>query len=219
MKFKLLASLAITSLLAVEALAAPISGLYNTGAGSIAGGLDTNYSLSKVDDASVGPFGYEGLPNGSGWPTNSPWIANNATSQWLTPGQNAATSYDPTTAGTYIWSLTFDLTGFNASTASFDGRWATDNGGTLALNGYALNNPSTSFTQWSSFSSFGAAFNSGVNVLEFTVTNFAQNGGNPTGLRVEFLNSDVTAVAEPATLSLLGLGLLALGYSRRKAKA
>lgn len=215
MKFKLLASLTLTSLLAVEALAAPISGLYNTGDGSIAGGQDTNYSLSKVGDASVGPYGYEG----TGWPTNGPWIANNTTSQWLTPTQNAGTSFDPTSSGLYNWSLTFDLSGFDASTASFSGRWATDNGGTVSLNGFELNNPSTSFTQWSSFSSLGGVFNSGINVLEFSVTNFAQSSGNPTGLRVEFLSSDVTPVSEPATLSLLGLGLLALGYSRRKAKA
>jgi hypothetical protein len=43
------------------------------------------------------------------------------------------------------------------------------------------------------WNSFAADFDllEGLNILEFDVTNQRQNGGNPTGLRVEFLDSYV----------------------------
>ena len=54
---------------------------------------------------------------------------------------------------------------------------------------------------------------------DFVVTNVAQNGGNPTGLRVEFTASNVTPVPEPETYAMLlaGLGLMGV-ISRRRAK-
>jgi len=220
MKHKFLVA-AFSSIMAFEASAVPISDLYNTGAGSVSGGIDSNYSLSYSggETTSFGSHGYEG----TGWPTNGPWIKNNASSQWITPSASASTSFDSVAEGngTYTWSLVFDLTGYNAASANFNGRWATDNAGIITLNGAALNNPSSTFTQWSSFSSFGGDFNDGLNTLEFSVVNFAQNNSNPTGLRVEFLDSDVdvASVSEPASLSLLGLGIAALGFSRRKTKA
>jgi len=216
MKGKLLVVVALTSLISFEASAVPIAGLYNTGADSVAGGEDFNYSLSySGDDTGIGFFGYEG----TGWPTNGPWLANDSTSQWITPGADASTSYDGASDGIYTWSLMFDLTGFDVASAFFDGRWATDNAGTVTLNGGALDNASTSFSQWSDFSSLDGGFIDGWNILQFTVTNYAQNSGNPTGLRVEFENSNVAAVPEPATISLLGLGLVALGFSRKRLKA
>lgn len=216
MKYHFLAAAVLTSLFSIEALATPILDLYNTGASSAAGDMDLNYALSYSggDSTAFDAYGYEG----TGWPTNGPWIANDATSQWITPGAIAGTSYDSGSDGTYTWSLTFDLTGYDAASASFDGRWATDNGGAVTLNGVALSNASTSFSQWSTFSDFGGSFNAGINTLVFAVTNSAQHSGNPTGLRVEFLNTNVS-VPEPATLSLFGLGLAALGFARKKKSA
>jgi len=223
MKHNILSLAVFASLMAFEVSAAPITGLYNTGAGSNAGEIDLNYSLSYTGgETTIGSHGYEGA---GGWPVNpGPWIDNSLTSQWITPDALAQTSYDSVAEGngTYTWGLEFDLTGYDANSAFFDGRWAADNLGEITLNGDTLSNSNTnSFTHWSSFSSLGGNFIAGLNVLEFTVTNYAQNTGNPTGLRVEFLhsNADVASVPEPASLSLLALGLAAFGFSRKKSKA
>jgi len=53
------------------------------------------------------------------------------------------------------------------------------------------------------------------------VKNNMQNGGNPTGIRVEFDRSVVTAVPEPESYALMlaGLGLMGAVARRRKAKS
>lgn len=209
--------LIVSLLFSATAAAGPITGLVNSGAGVTPGTLDTNYSLSKTggDNGSgpaigANPYAGTSVPGG--------WLANTSASQWLTPAANGSTSYDHGSTGTYYYTLQFDLTGFDHTTASFDGRWATDNSGVLSLNGNVLNNPSGGFNSWSTFQSTSTAFVAGLNTLTFAVDNFAQNGGNPTGLRVEFLNSNVelASVPEPPALVLLLLGILAFARSHKR---
>lgn len=191
----------------LSAHAASITGLVNTGSFA-SGAQDTNYSLNGSG------FGY--VTKDNIWPLGA-WIANTATSKWITPSANQAASFDPYSNGTYTWSLSFDLTGFDASTASFSGKFAADNSAVVKLNG----NQVGSANSHSSYAHFGAVtgFTSGLNTLDFVVTNVAQNGGNPTGLRVEFIASNVTPVPEPETYAMLlaGLGLMGV-ISRRRTK-
>ena len=196
--------------------AATITGLTNTGANLANGSVDQNYALTVTSGNTtvLGGFGYASDS------VNRAWIGSDALSKWLTPSSNANASFDPSSTGVYDWQLSFDLTGFDATTASFSGKFAADNAATIWLNGVQLTAGSTgSFGSWSSFSA-SSGFKSGINTLDFVVTNYAQNSGNPTGLRVEFGNSSVVAVPEPETYAMLlaGLGLMGTIARRRKNK-
>jgi hypothetical protein len=204
-KFAISALLAAGSL--VSAHAASISGLSNTGTFA-SGSQDTNFVLNGSS------FGY--VTKDNVWPVG-PWIANTTTSKWITPSSNQAASFDPYANGTYTWSLSFNLAGFDATTASFSGKFAADNSAIVKLNGVQIGS-ANSFASYSNFSA-NSGFVSGINTLDFVVTNVAQNGGNPTGLRVEFTASNVTPVPEPETYAMLlaGLGLMGV-ISRRRAQ-
>ena len=204
-KFAMAAILATSSFLSAHA--ASITGLVNTGSFA-SGAQDTNYSLNGSG------FGY--VTKDNVWPIG-PWIANTTTSKWITPLANQGASFDPVTKGTYTWSLSFNLAGFDASTASFSGKFAADNSAVVLLNGHSIGS-ANGFTSFSNFSA-ASGFNSGLNTLDFVVTNDGQRTGNPTGLRVEFTASNVTPVPEPETYAMLlaGLGLMGV-ISRRRAK-
>jgi hypothetical protein len=200
--------------------ASSIAGLYNTGFGFSADTQDTHYALSVTggDTNGLGSNGY--VTEDNVWPVSSggPWLANTATSQWLTPTDNQAESFDPSVNGVYDWTLTFDLTGYDPTTASLSGQFATDNTGVVYLNDNAIGTAS-GFTSWATFSAVaGQYFHTGINTLTFVVTNLARNGGNPTGLRVEFLSSSIAAVPLPAALWLFGSALVGFVYISRRGK-
>lgn len=198
-----------------SANAASITGLKNTGLGASGSG-DSNYQLSAASSDTAINSTVPVITYDNQWPV-SPWLANSGASKWITPTANQAQSLDAWSAGTYSYTLSFNLAGYDASTAAFTGRFAADNVVTVKLNDTVIGT-ANGFADWTSFSA-NSGFVAGNNTLNFTVTNWAQNGGNPTGLRVEFASSSVmAAVPEPETYAMLLGGLAVLGVVARRRK-
>jgi hypothetical protein len=210
----------ITAALALAAItsahAASIGGLKNTGLGA-SGTTDTNYTLSAASSDTTIVSTTPVITYDNQWPIG-PWLSSDTSvSKWITPTSSQGQTFDASSSGTYTYSLSFDLTGYNAATASFAGRLAADNSVTVKLNNSIIST-ATGFTDWTAFSASNG-FVAGTNTLQFVVSNWAQNGGNPTGLRVEFGTSSVAAaVPEPETYAMLlgGLALMGLIARRRK---
>jgi hypothetical protein len=160
--------------------------LFNTGvdhSGNVLpdGAVDPHYTLiTSADPNFPGPDAR--LVNSTGWPFPN-WILNNATSKWIGPRRDAGAS-NP--GGVYIYRTTFTLPA-GAGVATINGRWLTDNGAVIRLNGNLTTHvtPHNGFNFWTPFT-INAGFVPGLNTLDFVVTNLlGSTGGTPTGLRVE----------------------------------
>ena len=117
--------------------------------------------------------------------TNPPsaWIANSASpdSQWIGPSPGVSDDV----AGVYIYYLPLVLP-YTGGTVT--GGYAASDRATIRVNGVVVNapTPATGWTSWTSFSLSNLL--SGLNRLEFIVTNSVPAAGGPpgpTGLRVE----------------------------------
>ncbi len=85
--------------------------------------------------------------------------------------------------GLYVYQTTVDLTGFDPSSAVVTGRLASDNLlQDVLINGVStgISNVNNEFVNWTPFS-ISSGFQVGLNTIDFIVN----NGGGPTGLRVE----------------------------------
>lgn len=208
--FSALVALAILAAPAATA-PIPIPGLYSTGTPG-EGMLDPYYWLAA---SPYGPLPVYVVTT-DGFPI-PPWVANDSYSRWISRTANAQAD----AVGYYTFRTTFDLTGLRPETAVIVGQWSSDNSAEIWLNGVftgiALNFEQP-FLNLHPFMLTGG-FQPGVNTLDFIVNNWdcpGCNNSNPVGLRVNILSATAEPVPEPATFALLGLGLIALGFLRRR---
>jgi hypothetical protein len=186
--------------------AAPITGLFNTGVDDSnqvlgATAIDSHYRIIASSDSN-GPNAY--VTTDGNYPFGY-WMPNNTSSKWIAPTKDTNAGYE------FTYRTTFDLTGFNPTTALINGYGGTDDLGAIYLNGkYVCNiNGFGSLTPFA----ISSGFVSGLNNLDFVVTN---SGGGPTGLRVEFATATASPVPLPSALYLLAPGLLGLIGIKRK---
>ncbi len=124
---------------------------------------------------------------------NSSWVAPPSGSMWIGLDQGPAA----VPAGTYVYALTFDLSGFDPATAMLTGQWATDNDAMIVLNGVDTG-ITTSVSAFGSLQSFtiSSGFVPGTNTVEFRVNN---NSG-PSGLLVAGLSGTATSGGTAAAI-------------------
>lgn len=149
---------------------------------------------------------------------NPPWVADDATSRWVTPTTNAGVDdFGHAVDGIYTDTETFSLTGYKMATASFSGLFSSDNTADLiTLNGHTIKDSGGSYPAFQSFSSIPGTFKEGTNVLTFTVRNFANGfGPKPTRFNVEVI-STATVVPEPARWALFVVGFGLIGAAARR---
>lgn len=200
-----IAATALALVAVAPASSATIATLYSTGVD--ASGVATTGNGADLHWTLAGGPVFTGASN-SVYPVGA-WVSETSASRWITPTDTAA---DNSTAGAYSYSTTFSLTGFNALTAAFTGKFAADNSVTsILLNGNLLASSSGGYGSFTSFSSAGGIFNTGIN----TLTVVTQNDGGPAGLNVE-LGGTATAVPEPATWGLMLAGFVMVGAAARR---
>ena len=194
---------------------ADVIALHNTGVDA-GGAAQPNNSTELFYSLISAPVGaamtLRTANSANGFPIG-PWIGTNTTSSWVGPNSDGQLNGP---AGFYDYRTTFDLTGLLIGTALISGRWATDDQALsdILINGVSTGQTSNGFQDWSNFS-IASGFISGINTLDFIVN----NGGGPTGLRVEMTGSadaSTGAVPEPAAWAMMLVGFGGLGMVLRR---
>lgn len=123
---------------------------------------------------------------------NPAWLANDVNSQWVGTVDNGVTGIPE---GNYTFRKTFDLAGWDETTAIVNMQLAVDNSVTdVLLNGVSLGITAAGFSALSGLVEINSGFVAGENTLDFVVNN-AGPGDNPGGL-----NARLSAFAEPKPL-------------------
>ncbi|MEO6222222.1 MAG: hypothetical protein ABIP90_03160 [Vicinamibacterales bacterium] len=146
------------------------------------------------------------------------YAADSATSAWVSMAASGNASVD----GVYVYQLMVDLTGVNPATAVITGQFGTDNDGFIRVNG-GPNAATQGFSGFGTLTNFtlNSGFVAGMNSIQVG----ANNGGNPTAFRVQFLSATAAPIPVPTmpdgfflilVLTLVGTLVFTL---RRRARA
>ena len=201
----------------------PITGLYNTGTtdngGILAknGATDSHWTITPdATGVTSQAITYNVDPNGCTY-----YCVSDAA--WLGVGGGGFQSY--------TYSLSFDMTGKDISTASLFGLFGADNEASVYLNGHLLTSyladhdgsyhSFQAFQGLHDFSADSSDFLAGLNVLSFSVTDYdAPSALLVTGLGGSANPSEhaIAAVPESATwaMMLAGFGLTGAAMRRRR---
>lgn len=209
-----LSTVALTLLVASQnnASAVSITGLWNTGLDASgnylsAGSTDAHYSVTASPSGIFIPVAV----SDAGFPF-PPWVANNPTaSRWIGPATNASGL-----GGNYIYQTTFNLpVNANLSSVVITGLWSVDDFGTdIQINGNSTGQTKLGFTTLAPFS-ITSGFVTGLNTIDFYITNAFPGVPNATGLRVDNIAGNYSLVPEPGTCFLGMISLGGLLMSRR----
>lgn len=200
-----LASIALSTL----AGAANIPGLYPTGSNGSGGTLGDGASDLFYSVLSSNNTWYNSNPQGTVInQTSIPgvWFPNTSSARWIYDNKLAWVNQ----GATVTFRLTFNLTGYNPSTAVLFGSSSADDAGKIYLNGNFIGNCGP-FTTPTAFSA-SSGFLPGVNTLDFVVQDI---GGGVSGLIVPDIGGHVDKIPAPGAAALLGLGGLAAARRRR----
>lgn len=192
---------------------------------------------SAVPVTTSGQFPFSGVCSPTCWEADTTGTGNGF-SEWISPQTNQDSGdSDPWSASVpYVYTETFTIPAtINPSTVVITGEWTADNYGNILINGNAVTagvsgaipNDAGEFASFTSFTLDGSgtgtenasSLHVGSNTITFEVFNNANGAPDVTGLDVVISGASGQASApEPATLGVVGLGLVALGLARRKWK-
>jgi len=176
-------------------LATPFT-IYNTGVDDNGtpladGSVDPHYTITAAPSPYSPGSAYAVDQTSYPFSPHDYWLPDgDGLSSWI--GPVADETNDP--SGTYTYETTFDLTGYDASTAVITGQDQSDNWlSEIILNGQVVanfsSNGASNFALWQALPEISSGFVSGENTLEFVTSNYVQATGNPTGFRVELQGS------------------------------
>jgi hypothetical protein len=202
-------------------------------------GVDFNWKLESappVTDCSntpctAPPAGGSSAPVSTVGDFPGAWVADNSTSEWISPRTNETGNSDPDSAVTpYVYTETFIIPAtINASTVVITGGWSVDNYGSILVNGNAVTLGQSGALGSGTTGAFGIvtpftldgsgtgsanapSLHVGSNTLTFDVFNNANGTPDVTGVNIEITSALGQASApEPASIAIMGLGLAALG--------